>query len=100
MTDEEMIRKQVEEIKDKTSYKYVKELFEIYTAAGIQNETVNIPLHKVMQAPIPDYIPVSEAVGIKVLFVMSFYEHRLGQLMDNLPGMRNMIILAVQERGK
>lgn len=92
------MNKAMNEIKQRPSYRYLKELCAIFEKAGIEEEPIEIPLQALMQAPVPPYLPVPQAVTCKVLFIMAITQPRHGGLMDALPGFQNMMQVAAEDR--
>jgi hypothetical protein len=91
------VKMTMNDLKAEPGYKYVETLCCFFEAAGKPGEAMEIPIHAVMNAPLPDNMPVAAAVRIKMLFCMAVYQPRFGSLMDALPGIQNMIALAMQE---
>lgn len=81
------------------AYKYVETLAIMFDQAGTPGEPMEIPINLIMNAPLADNLPVASAVRIKMLFCMAVYQPRFGSLMDALPGIQNMIQMAMGDKG-
>lgn len=93
---------QIEKIEQSPSYRYTRELVEVFDKSGINGQPIEIPMRAVMDAPLPDYMPVSNAVRCKLVFILSIYANgnRLGALTDGISGMSTMIGHLAEELGK
>ena len=91
--------KTIDELKQTPTYRYLKELTLVFDDHGVTNEPVEIPLKAVMEAPLPDYLPVPGAVRLKYMFVHCVYftGGRYGAMQAALPGIMNMMSLAGEE---
>lgn len=94
--------KTIEELKQCPSYRYTKELVDAFDAAGRKGEPVEIAMKGVLDAPCPDYMPITSAVKAKILFILALYTNagRLGSLTDGIRGMSNMISCLAEELEK
>lgn len=81
-------------------YRYIKHLVGIVEQNGIEGEPVQLPLKAVMEAPIPDYMPVVAGIQTKFMFILAIYRTsgRWGSMEDAMPGIHNMIAWAIEER--
>jgi hypothetical protein len=92
----------VEQLKQSPSYRYTRELVEIFDKAGVNGSPIEIPIKAVMQAPEPDYMPIANAVRCKLVFMLAIYAsgNRLGALTDGINGMNTMITHLAEEMGR
>lgn len=90
----------VEELKATPMYRYVRTLAHLFDDAGIQDEPMELPMRAVIDAPLPDYMSIAAAVKCKFLFLMCVYQNsgRFGSIQDAMPGMYNMLLLAMEEK--
>jgi hypothetical protein len=90
------------DIKQSPSYRYTRELCEIFDRAGVNGSPIEIPMKAIMQAPEPDYMPIANAVRCKIVFMLAIYAsgNRLGALTDGINGMNTMIAHLAEEMGK
>jgi hypothetical protein len=90
------------DIKQAPSYRYARELVEAFDRAGINGQPIEIPMKAVMDAPMPDYMPISNAVRCKLLFILTIYaeNNRMGMLQDGINGMRTIIVSLAEEMGR
>lgn len=93
------MRKTLEELKQTPTYRYLKELTIVYHKAGSLGEPIELPMKAIMEAPMPDYLPVTGAVRLKFMFILSIYQTcgRWGAMQDGLPGIMNMLALAMED---
>jgi hypothetical protein len=92
----------LEELKQSPSFRYTRELVKAFDEAGIANNPIEIAMKDVMDAPMPDYMPVAAATKAKIIFILTLYQNgrRLGSILDALPGMATMISVLAEELQK
>lgn len=95
-----MSKQTIEQLKQSPTYRYIKQLTYAFDNAGVEGEPMELPFRAVMEAPLPDYLPVSAAIKCKFLFILSVYTNagRIGGMMDTVNGTINMIMLAMEEK--
>jgi hypothetical protein len=89
----------LDQLKQTPTYRWIKELTTIYDAAGVRGEPVEIPIKAVMEAPLPDYLPIIGAIKVKYMFIHTIYftGGRYGAMQDAMVGIMNMMQIAHTE---
>lgn len=86
----------LDQLKQTPTYRWIKELTVIFDKSGVLGEPVEIPIKAIMEAPLPDYLPIVGAVKLKYMFIHTVYftGGRYGAMQDALPGIMNMMQMA------
>jgi hypothetical protein len=88
------------ELRESVAYRYMKELVVTVDKYGIKNEPMEFALKFVMEAPLPDYMPLPDAVRTKWLFITAVYMSNLTTMLafpHLMQGMKNILALILQE---
>ena len=90
----------IDELRQTPVFRWIDELSEAFQKAGIPGEPVELATKAVFEMPLPDYMPTAAALKSKFMFLMGVYRGggHWGSMEDALPGLMNMVYLAMEDR--